>query len=95
MKSIFAFFHRFFKRFADFFERLAADKPVKQKEIPPPSDAESNVEITAHAVEPKREISEKRRRLLMMLAKDELSDSEKQEMDELMAGKEIIILEDS
>jgi hypothetical protein len=51
--------------------------------------------LPAVKIEPQREVPDNKRKLLLLLAKDELTDSEQAEMNELTAGKEIIILEDT
>jgi hypothetical protein len=63
--------------------------------IPPVVDPQKATDLVPIRVEVQRDVSDNKRKLLLLLAKDELTESEQAEMNELTAGREVIILEDT
>lgn len=77
-----------------FGDLLDGGPPAKPALVPPPAEADK-LDVMPIRVEPQREVPYNKRKLLLLLAKDELTEAEQAEMNELTAGKEIIILEDT
>lgn len=79
----------------EYIARFACDAgEPKTKELP--VSVSTPVEFLPPVkAEPQRELPDNKRKLLLLLAKEELTESEQAEVNALTAGREIIILEDT